>query len=158
MNRFIPRAIINFFSYQFQGPQRLTKSVDCGPYIAEGDINQLLGEISPLDDKDRRLLQKARSLILEESRWVWKHGEIHIKGHYIDITLYAGDRVNKYVVTLDDEDRIKCYTTDKGWRLKFRDGAVSVWNFFKGAVKTVAGAIGGGATKAAIGWLPGWLG
>ncbi|XP_066285808.1 uncharacterized protein [Branchiostoma lanceolatum] len=131
----------------------LNRTVNCSPYVHHTDISEFIYEHQHnLPNIDRRLLQEAMSLVINESQWVREDMMLTVIGTLVHVVFYSGDLRNKHVVHLNSEDRPTYVVTERGWRLKLRDGFKTCWGWLKGAAGKVAGALAGGLAKLAIGW------
>eukprot|EP00058_Branchiostoma_floridae_P021270 XP_002606760.1 hypothetical protein BRAFLDRAFT_82402 [Branchiostoma floridae] len=134
----------------FDWCQDSERTVNCYPYMQHRDISNFIYEYQDsLPNIDRRLLQEARSLVINESQWVREDMQLTVYGTLVHVVFYSGDRRNKFVVHLNKEDRPTYVVEERGWRLKLRDGFKTCWGWVKDAACKAAG----GLARFAIGWL-----
>ncbi|CAH1264580.1 Hypp3489 [Branchiostoma lanceolatum] len=128
--------------------------VHCSPHIHHTNVSGVLyGYHGTLADVDRRLLQETMTLVTSESRWVWESAQITVNGKNVKVVFYSGARTNKYVVHLTGDDSPIQRVEEKGWRLWFRDGVVTIWSTVKEVAAKVAGAIVGEVGMKALGGM-----
>lgn len=110
----IPDISLNTIGYLFFYFQ----TRDCGKQIDEGDFYQVLREKEEdesLTDATERLLRAAREYICKETASVWKNAELSVLGPKDQIVFVSGTQTNRFVVTLDERDKVKVYCREKSW-------------------------------------------
>ncbi|XP_078671251.1 uncharacterized protein LOC144911243 [Branchiostoma floridae x Branchiostoma belcheri] len=112
--------------------------VPCHPRIHHRDISSYLYHHPMLTDLDRRLLQEARDLNIDESAWVWEDAELVVYLSNMPLVLFSGYRTNKFVIFLSSMGEPTHKVDEKGWRLWIRDGLIGFWSLVTSAPRRLA--------------------
>ncbi|CAH1264582.1 Hypp3030 [Branchiostoma lanceolatum] len=133
--------------------QFMDRTVNCYQYVHHTDIQSFIRQHHyDLCPMDRRLLQEAMSVVINESQWVREDMRLTVIGIFAHVVFYSGDLRNKYVVHVNGENRPTYVVEERGWCLKLRDGFKTCWGWVKSAAGAVTGALAGGLTRLALGW------
>ncbi|XP_066283281.1 uncharacterized protein [Branchiostoma lanceolatum] len=103
--------------------------IDCSACINHDSIASFLRDYHDLMTETRRkLLQRAMAQVTDESRtpsWVWKDAQITVHGPLMKVVFFSGDRDNKFVVFLENEEFPVVKPEEKGWPLLIHDGCMA---------------------------------
>ena len=123
----------NLTIMSLQEQERKMEEIPCNPELTRDDINRYVGYCTAEGCSIcRRMMQKARVIATGAPASCRKNLEMTCYADHFSMRFWSGDRGNKIVIQIEDEDEISVIVEQRTWRQSIRDLFKRVWEQLTG--------------------------